>query len=68
MAERQTAVGGGGGAGSHETRYFGGLIGNKEIFVMTMISVALYLIEGEHAQVRDFPNDAPRKLHKRALA
>ncbi|CAB54441.1 Major sperm protein [Caenorhabditis elegans] len=51
MAERQTAVGGGGGAGSHETRYFGGLIGNKEIFVMTMISVALYLIEGEHAQV-----------------
>ncbi|UMM18040.1 hypothetical protein L5515_014293 [Caenorhabditis briggsae] len=49
MAERQTVVGR--DIPSNENRYFGGLIGNKEIFVMTMIAVALYLIEGEHAKL-----------------
>ncbi|PIC46021.1 hypothetical protein B9Z55_005847 [Caenorhabditis nigoni] len=49
MAERQTVVGR--DIPPNENRYFGGLIGNKEIFVMTMIAVALYLIEGEHAKL-----------------
>ncbi|KAF1765346.1 hypothetical protein GCK72_005298 [Caenorhabditis remanei] len=48
MAERQTVIGKENHPG--ENRYFGGLVGNKEIFVMTMIAVALYLIEGEHAK------------------
>ena len=49
MAERQTVLGKENHPG--ENRYFGGLVGNKEIFVMTMIAIALYLIEGEHAKV-----------------
>ncbi|CAL2033120.1 unnamed protein product [Caenorhabditis brenneri] len=48
MDERQTVV----GRENHskDNRYFGGLVGSKEIFVMTIIAVALYLIEGEHAK------------------
>uniref|UniRef100_A0A8R1HMU3 Major sperm protein n=1 Tax=Caenorhabditis japonica TaxID=281687 RepID=A0A8R1HMU3_CAEJA len=33
-----------------EIRYFGNLIGNKEITIMTIVAISLYLINGEHAQ------------------
>ncbi|CAI2304935.1 unnamed protein product [Caenorhabditis sp. 36 PRJEB53466] len=36
--------------GHPEGRYFGGLIGNKEIVAMSLMAVSLYLINGEHAQ------------------
>lgn len=33
-----------------ETRYLGGLIGNKEIIVMSSLAVCMYLVNGEYAQ------------------
>lgn len=33
-----------------ETRYLGGLIGNKEIIIMSFLALCLYLVNGEYAQ------------------
>ncbi|CAI2345688.1 unnamed protein product [Caenorhabditis sp. 36 PRJEB53466] len=47
MVERDSVV----GNGNAERRFLGGLIGNKELGMMTVIAVALYLINGEYAQI-----------------